>query len=143
MSSTPLEPQPLPSPPSDGITCLKYLPVASSSTTTLACTSWDGTVRLYDTKTMTNVCTQSMDCGPLLSLAVDGSGNSLFTGGLDGSGKSIWGRLTSTVIIDYSFDWLFYNKHARGRVKNNVFLKSFLKDEGRILNCKLIFLLSY
>lgn len=34
---------------------------------------------------MMNVSTHSMESGPVLSLAVDGAGKSLFTGGLDGS----------------------------------------------------------
>lgn len=92
MSSTPPEPRPLPSPPTDGITCVSYLPQSpslssslSSSSSILAASSWDGTVRLYDTTSMTNVCTHSMESGPLLSLAVDGAGECLFTGGLDGS----------------------------------------------------------
>lgn len=78
----------LPSPPSDGITCLSYLPDtdADNSSKLLACSSWDGTVRLYDTTALTNVCIQSMDSGPVLSLAVGASGGTLFTGGLDGSG---------------------------------------------------------
>eukprot|EP00551_Chaetoceros_affinis_P006818 CAMPEP_0203678898 /NCGR_PEP_ID=MMETSP0090-20130426/33672_1 /ASSEMBLY_ACC=CAM_ASM_001088 /TAXON_ID=426623 /ORGANISM="Chaetoceros affinis, Strain CCMP159" /LENGTH=405 /DNA_ID=CAMNT_0050546341 /DNA_START=63 /DNA_END=1280 /DNA_ORIENTATION=- len=89
-SSPPPEPIQLQSPPTDGITCLSYLPLnddssSSSSSSLLACSSWDGTVRLYDTQSMMNVCTHSMDCGPVLSLAVDGAGKCLFTGGLDGS----------------------------------------------------------
>lgn len=91
-STRPPEPEPLPSPPKDGITSLKYLPpsaavVGSSNSSILAASSWDGTVRLYDTSTMKNICTQSMESGPVLSLAVDGAGECLFTGGLDGSGK--------------------------------------------------------
>lgn len=83
-SASPPEPEPLPSPPKDGITSLKYLP-SSSSSSILAASSWDGTVRLYDTSTMQNVCTQSMESGPVLTLAADGAGSCLFTGGLDGS----------------------------------------------------------
>jgi len=90
-ATTPPEPQALPSPPSDGITCLKYIPPSSSTSMSslLACSSWDGTIRIYDTKAMSNVCIQTMDSGPVLSLAVDGSGDRIFTGGLDGSGKSM------------------------------------------------------
>ncbi len=86
-SSPPPEPIALPSPPTDGITCLAYLPSNDNSSSILACSSWDGTVRLYDTQSMMNVCTHSMESGPVLSLAVDGAGKCLFTGGLDGSGE--------------------------------------------------------
>ena len=93
-SSQPPEPQPLPSPPTDGITSLSYVPQSgadsSSSSAILASSSWDGTIRLYDTKAMTNVCTQSMEAGPILSLGVDGAGQCLFTGGLDGSGMCVY-----------------------------------------------------
>jgi WD40 repeat protein len=90
MSQSPPEPKPLPSPPKDGITSLLYLPQSSSFSgfsSLLAASSWDGTVRVYDTQKMEHVCTQSMESGPVLSLAVDGNGQSLFTGGLDGSGE--------------------------------------------------------
>ena len=104
MSPLPPEPSPLPSPPTDGITSLSYIPFSgsngggdedggggdsssASSSSILAASSWDGTIRLYDTKLMSNVCTHYMDSGPLLSLAVDASGKALFTGGLDGSGE--------------------------------------------------------
>ena len=88
--ATPPEPSPLPSPPSDGITNLSYLPSidATKPSSILAASSWDGTVRLYDTKLMSNVCTHNMESGPLLGLAVDRSGKTLFTGGIDGSGES-------------------------------------------------------
>mmetsp|Transcript_24595 Transcript_24595/g.30249 ORF Transcript_24595/g.30249 Transcript_24595/m.30249 type:complete len:366 (+) Transcript_24595:61-1158(+) len=84
--SAPPEPRSLPSPPTDGVTCLSYLPSGgSSSSSLLASSSWDGTIRLYDTKEMKNVCIHSIESGPLLSLAVDKTGSYLYTGGLDGS----------------------------------------------------------
>jgi WD40 repeat protein len=72
-------------PPSDGVTALSYLPKEACSH--LASTSWDGAVRIHDTAQNTALLKQTMDSGPLLSLATPAGGQSLITGGLDGSGK--------------------------------------------------------
>jgi len=87
----------LPDPPTDGITALSYFTRRSAGAAPseyLASTSWDGCLRVHDTgisseegaETDTKLLTkQNMDSGPLLSLATCNSGNTLFTGGLDGS----------------------------------------------------------
>jgi len=99
MSQTSPECRSLPEPPTDGITSLSYIP--SVSTSLLASTSWDGNLRIHDTSTMSNQCSQAMESGPLLSLIAspggDG-GSSLFTGGLDGSIKR-FDVATSTVSV--------------------------------------------
>jgi len=71
----------LPDCPTDGVSSLSYIRKAPSL---LAASSWDGTLRVYDTKTMTLQRSQTMDAGPLLSLATLADG-SVVTGGLDGS----------------------------------------------------------
>jgi len=97
---------------SDGITALSYLPPApissgpnidSDSDNTVAATSWDGTLRVYNTHTGTLVVAQTMESGPLLSMAVVGTASSepsssssassylIVTGGLDGSGTYLCG----------------------------------------------------
>jgi len=76
----------LPEPPLDGITHLSYLQPSKPEQYLLASTSWDGSVRIHDALAMSNVCTQSMDCGPIMALSAP-TGHSLFTGGLDGSAK--------------------------------------------------------
>merc|ERR1719491_1296526 len=94
------EPSPLPSPPNDGITALQYVPAssfsASSSSSLLASTSWDGALRIHDTIAKSHVVTQTMDSGPLLSMAVGGASTNgswdngeglVYTGGIDGSIK--------------------------------------------------------
>jgi len=85
---------------SDGISALEYLPYndddgdSSSTPTTpkrknhIAATSWDGTIQIYDTETGKALVTQTMESGPLLSLAVVSS-TCLVTGGLDGSGTFV------------------------------------------------------
>lgn len=78
----------LPSPPTDGVTSLSYLPdqLSSDQSSLLASTSWDGCLRIHDTSTMTHVVTHNMESGPLLSLATPGGGHAfVFTAGLDGS----------------------------------------------------------
>ncbi|KAL7507813.1 hypothetical protein ACHAXN_004923 [Cyclotella atomus] len=71
-------PTALPSPPSDGITSLTYLQ------NLLACSSWDGTVRIYDAKSKTDHVKKSLDC-PLLSLSASSDNNSVYCGGIDGT----------------------------------------------------------
>ena len=96
-------------PPTDGITSLCYLPQSSinPSLSLLACSSWDGCLRVYDTKTQANVVTHSMDsrsAAPLLSLAVPPSPEGiLVAGSLNGLGKSIFCLL---VKMPDSFIWL-------------------------------------
>mmetsp|Transcript_61418 Transcript_61418/g.73878 ORF Transcript_61418/g.73878 Transcript_61418/m.73878 type:complete len:370 (+) Transcript_61418:45-1154(+) len=73
-------------PPTDGITSLCYLPQSSinPSLSLLACSSWDGCLRVYDTKTQANVVTHSMDsrsAAPLLSLAVPPSPEGILVAG--------------------------------------------------------------
>jgi outer membrane protein assembly factor BamB len=69
---------------------LEYLKGSSSSNNNhhdhhVAATSWDGTLRVFDTATGTALLTQTMESGPLLSLAI-ASPTRIVTGGLDGSG---------------------------------------------------------
>ena len=97
---------------SDGISALSYLPPTSNSSSssgggsggdTVAATSWDGTLRVYNTQTGTMLLTQTMESGPLLSMAVvvstvpplgtssssSSSSYLIVTGGLDGSGTYV------------------------------------------------------
>jgi cell cycle arrest protein BUB3 len=76
------EAKPLPDPPTDGITALKFLP---SSPALLASSSWDGAVRIHDTEAMSCQLSHVMDSGPLLSLAVPAA--DVVAGGIDGSSK--------------------------------------------------------
>lgn len=71
---------------SDGISALEYYLSEESTSSHIAATSWDGTLRIHDTATQTALATQSMECGPLLSLAIP-SPTSLVVGSLDGSSK--------------------------------------------------------
>ena len=100
----PPEPISLPSPPNDGITSLQYLP---SSPSLLASTSWDGGLYIHDTISKEHLVTQSMECGPLLCMAIPSTSESeagagttsqgvIYTGGSDGSIKS-FDISTSTV----------------------------------------------
>lgn len=82
---------------SDGISALSYLP--KEGTSLLASTSWDGSVRLHDTVARTAVLSQTMDSGPLLSLAVPSNGDSVATGGLDGSIRLLDISTTTTRLI--------------------------------------------
>lgn len=77
-------PTPLPSPPTDGITSLTYLRPPSSAKDLLACTSWDGTLRIYDARSRTHLVKKSFDV-PLLSLAGGIDGGAVYCGGIDGS----------------------------------------------------------
>ncbi len=77
----------LPSPPTDGVTRLSYLPATSASSSLLASSSWDGSVRIHDTLAKTAVLSHVMDAGPLLSLATPAGATSVVTGGLDGSSE--------------------------------------------------------
>lgn len=86
MSTTPPEPTSLPSPPTDGITGLSYLP----SSSLLASSSWDGGLRIHDTSKQEHLTTHAMESGPLLSLsacpAAGGStGGAVYAGAIDGS----------------------------------------------------------
>ena len=98
---------------SDGISALSYLPPTTSNSSssdgggnggdTVAATSWDGTLRVYNTQTGTMLLTQTMESGPLLSMAVvvstvpplgtssssSSSSYLIVTGGLDGSGTYV------------------------------------------------------
>ena len=85
-SQPPPEAKSLPNPPSDGITALSYFSTIASSH--LASTSWDGSVRIHDTSAQSAKVCQSMESGPLLSLATLSSSFAAVTGGLDGSSKS-------------------------------------------------------
>jgi WD40 repeat protein len=75
------EAKPLPDSPNDGVTAIAYLPNASMSL--LASTSWEGSLRVYDTKEASLQLNQAMESGPLLCLAT--TGKAVVTGGLDGS----------------------------------------------------------
>uniref|UniRef100_A0A6U3TF74 Uncharacterized protein n=1 Tax=Ditylum brightwellii TaxID=49249 RepID=A0A6U3TF74_9STRA len=83
MAQPPPETRTLPNPPTDGITSLSYIPPGQSSSH-LASTSWDGSLRIHDTSSLTHVMSQNLEAGPLLSLATP-AGGSVWTGGLDGS----------------------------------------------------------
>lgn len=70
----------LPDPPTDGITGLSYIEDL------LASTSWDGCIRIHDTKTRSHKATKTMESGPLLSLACSAtSKNDVLAGGLNGN----------------------------------------------------------
>jgi cell cycle arrest protein BUB3 len=77
----------------DGISALQYLasssPAGGGSSTRLASTSWDGSLRLHDTseakRASPGLLSHNMESGPVLSLAAPLSVNGLVTGGLDGS----------------------------------------------------------
>jgi len=99
----------LPEPPLDGITHLSYLQPSQPKQYFLASTSWDGSVRLHDTLSMSNVCTQSMDCGPVMALSTPIS-HALFTGGLDGSVKRF--DITSSIISLIGY-------HSEGDIPTN------------------------
>jgi WD40 repeat protein len=92
----PPEARNLPSPPTDATSSLSYLlpDDQSSSSRLLASSSWDGSVRVHDTTTMTTALNSGgttgelklvhcMETGPLLSLAVESK--TLYTGSLEGS----------------------------------------------------------
>lgn len=88
---------------SDGITGLSYLP-NSQRNTYLACASWDGTLQLHDTSSIStgassssSVLTQTMDSGPLLSLATPSNSETIVTGGLDGSGTFFTSSTSTSV----------------------------------------------
>lgn len=85
MAAPPPEARPLPSPPTDGITALSFTQTPQSNV--LASTSWDGCIRLHDVDAMSSLLCQSLESGPLLSLATPVDENVLLTGGMDGSGK--------------------------------------------------------
>jgi len=89
----------LPAPPTDGITSLSYIP--ADSTSLLASTSWDGSIRIHNTSSMSLESSHAIESGPLLSLVTStgAQGEScLFTGGLDGSLKR-FDIATSTVSV--------------------------------------------
>mmetsp|Transcript_5221 Transcript_5221/g.7649 ORF Transcript_5221/g.7649 Transcript_5221/m.7649 type:complete len:348 (-) Transcript_5221:439-1482(-) len=80
------QPRALLNPPNDGITALTYI-----APTLLASSSWDGCVRIHDTKSLENKAVQATQV-PLLSLAANHRSNDqsthLFLGSLDGSVRS-------------------------------------------------------
>jgi hypothetical protein len=84
MAAPPPEAKPLPSPPTDGITALSFIPESNI----LASTSWDGCVRMHDADAMSPLLCQTPESGPLLSLATPvAHADTLLAGGMDGSGK--------------------------------------------------------
>lgn len=87
MNLTSAEPELLPEGPTDGITCLSYLPNKEKSL--LASTSWDGCLRIHETNLQNGESKlqvqHSMESGPLFSLAMTESINGVVTGGMDGS----------------------------------------------------------
>lgn len=80
------EPTSLPSPPKDGITSLQYLP----SSSLLASTSWDGALRIHDAVAKSHMVTQTMDSGPLLSMAIGGGSSSSDNDGSDSSSGIVY-----------------------------------------------------
>jgi cell cycle arrest protein BUB3 len=101
---------------SDGISAIEYLSSSSlasgGSTTLLASTSWDGTVRLHDTSKELSpaLLSHNMESGPLLSIAAPVATGSLVTGGLDGSVKALDIETTTIRLV---------GKHATGKNKND------------------------
>ena len=83
----------LPDAPSDGITALGYL----GNKSLVASTSWDGTVRVHDTRLQKLELLQAMDI-PLLSLAVHGE-RILFTGGIDGGIRKFDIESSTTTVV--------------------------------------------
>jgi cell cycle arrest protein BUB3 len=76
----------VPDAPTDGITALAYLP----HTSLLAATSWDGSVRVYDTSTTASPHLERshfLHAGPCLSLAT--TDDKVYVGSLDGSIRSL------------------------------------------------------
>ena len=105
MATSPLapppEPRPLPSPPTDGITALSYLP----SSSLIASSSWDGSVRVHETnKDNAELVTQrAMEAGPLLSLATAPASDLqiIYTGGMDGSVRKFDVHAGTSCVIGY------------------------------------------
>ena len=97
----PPEPRSLPSPPTDGITALCYLP----SSSLIASSSWDGSVRVHETnKDNAQLVTQrQMEGGPLLSLATAAAdtGAIVYAGGMDGSVRKFDVDASTTGVIGY------------------------------------------
>jgi len=103
----------LPESPKDGITSLCYVKSEEISSSLLASTSWDGCLRIHDTSHMNTadgdsnangegpklVTLQNMDSGPLLSLCT--IGNTVYTGGLDGSIKKFDIETSTVTTIGY------------------------------------------
>lgn len=131
----------LPDPPTDGITQLSYLPVIAStdsvanndnnnnSNSLLASTSFDGAVRIHDTKKRKCLLSQSMESGPLLSLATPKGVNALVTGGLDGTGKYCKRvRLVDLINIVICVSYC-EQMHSLGTKMKSVLLSSF------VINC--------
>ena len=102
----PPEIHPLPDPPSDGVTALSYLGDENSTSKLLAASSWDGSIRIYDTVQRKLVCSHLMDAGPILSLATppDSSSKLVFTGGLDGSVKKFDVHTNQKTTLGYHSD---------------------------------------
>jgi len=93
-ATAPPEARSLPSPPTDGITSLEYVPRSASGEggRLLASISWDGAVRIHSTGGGDGgaclVLQRQMESGPLLGLAatISAAGSAvLYTGGLDGA----------------------------------------------------------
>jgi cell cycle arrest protein BUB3 len=86
MAAPPPEAKPLPSPPTDGITALSFIPESNI----LASTSWDGCVRMHDADAMSPLLCQTPESGPLLSLATPvAHADTLLAGGMDGSVRKL------------------------------------------------------
>jgi cell cycle arrest protein BUB3 len=93
----PPEAQVLPDTPTDGITGLQYL--HDTTKPLLGCTSWDGSLRVYDTAAKSRQFSHQMESGPLLSLAIlgnDGNRDTVVTGGMDGSIRMVDLQQTSS-----------------------------------------------
>jgi WD40 repeat protein len=87
-SDIPPEAKALPDPPTDGVSALKFL-----SSSLLASTSWDGSVRVHNVDKMEAQLSHNMESGPLLSLTtLKDDSNIIITGGLDGSSKFYYVR---------------------------------------------------
>lgn len=79
--------------PTDGITALEYL----GNKSLVASTSWDGVLRVHDTRAQKLELSQAMEI-PLLSLAAQGE-KLLFTGGIDGCVRKLDIETSTTTAV--------------------------------------------
>ena len=70
----------LASPPSDGISCLRFSPADPSK---LLAASWDGGVRVYETSANSLRATAKEGTAPVLDACFSADGQSVFAAGLD------------------------------------------------------------
>jgi cell cycle arrest protein BUB3 len=117
---------------SDGISSLQFLSSASAagrgSTTRLAVSCWDGTVRLFDTSQMESsprLLSHNMESGSLLSLALPSATGSLVTGGMDGSIKALDIETSSVQLIGKH---LQHQKSGNDQMDQGITAKSKIRN---------------